>query len=194
MPTLSGTPPLSAEQMADIKDHALAMELVLTGVFDSRIAELKQVQADITTKQEALIVLDQANTVRADADTYAASVKTQANTLFDQANKAASDASIRAAQVASQQKVIDAGMADLKALQGEFATSQQESQNALQADHDRVTASLKAANDALAQREAALEIAVTQLQADQAQLAKDQAAVADLKSQLTAKLDAFAKL
>lgn len=191
---VSGSPPLSPDQIAKLRDDSIAMQLVLTGAFDDRITELKQIQADITVKQEALISLDQANSVRADADTYAATIAKQCTDLFDRANKALKDADNRADQVAAQQAAIDASLADLKQQQADFATQSLNDATALQQDRDKAMASIKAGNDALAQRESALAQAQAILVDAQAQLAKDQAAVADLKSQLQSKLDAFAKL
>lgn len=194
MPTLSGTPPLSAEQMADLRDNAMAMQLVLSGAFDDRIKELKQIQSDITVKQEALIALDEANSVRAVADKYAATVKAQSDELFERANQTLAATDNRAGEIARQQKAIDAALIDLKAKQADFAVRQKADQESLQKDRDSASAAIKKANDDLVNREAVLEESQKQLVEAQTELINERADIAVLKAQLTSKLEAFAKV
>lgn len=194
MPTLSGTPPLTAEQMADLRDDAMAMQVVLSGVFDDHIEELRQVQADITLKQEALIALDEVNSIRGVAEKYAATVKSQADELFDKANKTLSDAENRANQVAQQQKDVDTASAELKAKQADFAKSKRAAEESLQADRDKTAGILKAARDDFTEREKLLVEGNANLTEAQIQLSQEQAEVASLKARLTAKLESFAKV
>ncbi len=194
MPTLSGTPPLSAEQMAELREDSLAMQVILTGAMDSRIAELKTLQADITVKQEALIALDDANQVRAQADAYAAMVKANSDSLFSQANSAVQAAQVRSDQVASQQAVIDAAKAVLAQAQADFAAYQQDTKDALQAAQDKADAHFAAMQADIDLQAKVLTDGQERLIVAQKQLLSDQAAAADLKSKLTAKLEAFASV
>lgn len=192
--TLSGSPPLTPDQMAALREDSIAMQAVLSGAFDSHIAELKQIQADITVKQQALIALDQANAVKGEADRYASAIKAQADALFDQANKAIGDAANRAAQIESQQKAIDLKMIDLRTIETGNAQANQDALDTIQRERDQFASTTKETNDSMTARAMLLDEREMALHDAQAQLAKDQTDVAALKVQLQSKLDAFAKL
>lgn len=194
MPTLSGTPPLSADQMAALREDSMAMHVLLTGALDDKLAEIKSIQADITVKQEALIALDDANNVRAQADAYAAMVKANSDSILSQANRTAQEAKNRADQVASQQAVIDQAKADLAQSQADFIAEEADTKAALQAAQDRADAHfLKMQADIDLQTKTLTDMQERLIVA-QKQLLSDQADTATLKAKLTAKLEAFASV
>lgn len=194
MPTLSGTPPLSADQMAVLREDSMAMHILLTGALDDRLTEIKVVQADITLKQEALIALDDANNVRAQADAYAAMVKANADSLTSQALKATQDAQNRADQIASQQAAINQAKADLAQSQADFAAEQADTKAALQAAQDKADAHFVEMQSDLNLQAKILTDNQERLIIAQKQLLSDQADTASLKAKLTAKLEAFASV
>jgi len=75
---MTATRTISAESILDLSEQAAALPAVLSGVLDTRIAELKKLKADLDAKTAIAKTVDAANKLLEDAKTKAAALVAQA--------------------------------------------------------------------------------------------------------------------
>lgn len=165
----SASSPL-ADQFAEVEDKVIAVKLLVEGVFDKRITELKAEKKAIYDRQLIVDTLKGAEKIKAQAEDDAARTVAEAQALKGRVEVSLADSQKKAAEVSEREKAV-------AEREGAVETAQKANARAVQALKDeremreREAASresalniregdLKAREDVLASRQAKLEAAL----------------------------------
>ena len=169
--------PLSAESIVSLHDQAVAMPVILSGVIDAKIAELKAIQADLVARQGIVDTVEQAQAVLDKANADATAILTAAQVTAD---KNTTDA---AQKLAAAESLLD------QALKREEETSSM--QSTIRAQRAQLDADIVARNAAVDALQAQSEKRLADVEMREKSLALGMQRLKDDRAAFNAKLDAL---
>lgn len=170
MTTTTQAPWITAENVIALHEQAAAMPVLLTGVLDAKIAEVKTLLADLAARQG---IVDTLEAARKEAASIVAKAKTSTEQTLAAAEAKMFDATSQ--QTAAQQALDDANarqsVSVIKAQELTASIAKAEKDNAARKDElAQIAAKLDAGVKDLAAREAELAANQEKLKADRAEI------------------------
>jgi hypothetical protein len=165
MMTKSGST-MSASNIITLRDEALAMPIILSGVLDAKIAETRAAIDALNQREGIVQTLDQAHQIKHEAEAHAAAAftaaKEQAEAAQATAKKMADDAAQKVKDADVREKQTMAGIAKLSVDRAQFDATKATDIKVM----DQRAKALDARESDVAAAETALRDAQQKLQAD----------------------------
>jgi hypothetical protein len=141
------------ELVAEMKDHAAAAALALTGQFDDRIAALKEQQAAIQATLEIAKTIEEAQAYRAQVEAEVGELKARAEAVLAEASDSLAAAERRHAEAKTREGAVAAAEAEVRQKWLDLRQAQTDAQ----AQQDAANRDIIARSEAVADRERMLD-------------------------------------
>lgn len=98
--------PFNVDDLLGMEDRLVAMKVILSGVFDKELAELKKLKQEISVKQGTLDTVEKANKYKLDMEQSVESIKKESEKIRENAAKKQSEADNRLTKAEAKEKYI----------------------------------------------------------------------------------------
>ncbi len=106
----SGSTEFNADDLLEMQDRLAAMQVILSGCFDSSLIELRSLKNDVVIRQGTVDTVEKANKVHADAASKAEAMLAEATEKLRVAKNAQTDADSRLAEATKKETYLSNDM------------------------------------------------------------------------------------